>query len=134
MRPGTIILGVGEDGAGGKEKGGGLEGALANERLGSQPAAVGCGDGFSLRGLDVGFLAQNGEEAFCFPPGLAALGRQELQVGQDMPKGGPLLSHRTDIFIMSMSFFLTVLFAQSRLSLANHKGQYSLLEKETILF
>lgn len=94
---GTIILVVGEDGAGGKEKGGGLEGGLANERLRRQPDAVGCGGGFSPSGLDVGFLAQNREEAFCFPPGLTTFGCQELQIGQDMSKGCPLLSHRINV-------------------------------------
>ena len=91
-------MGVGEDGAGGEEKGGGLESALANERFGRQSDAVGCGGCFSLRGLDVGLLVQNREEALCFSPGLTAFGRQELQIGQNMPEGSLLLSHRIDIF------------------------------------
>lgn len=90
-------MGVGEDGAGGEEKGGGLESAFANERFGRQTHAVDCGDGFSLRRLDVGFLTQNREEAFCFSPGLTAFGRQELQIGQNMPEGLLLLSPRIDV-------------------------------------
>ncbi len=131
---GTVV-GVSEDGAGGKEKGGGLEGSLANERLGRQTHAVGCGDGFSPSSFDVGFLAQNGEEAFYVSPGLAALGRQELQVGQDMPKGGLLLSHRIDIFHHVVPFFFQPFFSlKASFSPANNRRQYSPFEKETSLF
>ena len=128
------VVGVGEDGAGGKEKGGGLESGLANERFGRQTHAVGCGGCFSPSGFDVGFLDQNGEEAFYVSPGLTALGRQELQIGQDMSKGGLLLSHRIDVSNHVCNFLFDCFFAQSRLSPDNNEGQYSPLEKETSLF
>ena len=63
-------MGVGEDGAGGKEKGGvSLEGGLADEEFGRQIVAIDCG-GFSLGGFLAARNFKQGrrcsKEVFCF--------------------------------------------------------------------
>ena len=60
--------------------------------------------------------------------------RQELQIEQDMPKGGLLLSHRIDIFHHVDAFLFPLFFSRkvgfSRITI----GNYTPLEKETSLF
>ncbi len=54
------------------------------------------------------------EEAVCFLPCLMAFGRQELQAGQDVSKGGLWFLHRIDIFHHVCNFLFQLFFSEEK--------------------